>query len=569
MSERQRIVVGIDLGVSNSSISFHNPQTNEVEIIMTPQGTVSIPSYVSFSRMAHGEVHVGDLAKNDPQTEYVVFDAKRFIGLEKQDVDYSIMNYGPFSIIGDNPNDPMIGYVKLGVIDPTGHGDREYFYPEEIEALIIMYLKQLLEERVPNPEYEKVVVSVPASFNDNQRRATIVACQLAGFENVVLVNSSVAAIVDYQRETRNRLNDGNKVVVIDFGGGSLDIACCEVRNGGEIHVIEEHGKNHLGGNDFDRALMELIVKKMVEEGFIENENEYLPSEDDEREMTNLLFLAKRTKVMRLRKVAERAKITLSKQNVVEIDVCEIMSDGDPDNRIELTRREFEEACEELLEDFNNELRTITCQTGFHRQNIDLFVFVGKTSLIPAVSERVTRLFPRSVIANDAEFDMSVAVCKGACFYGLQNREDELERVVVNRYLNHSLGIDALAGGVIRLFEAGTPIPTPVVTKTFMTVTDYQESLRLNLFSGESQYAHSPEMKNCGTLIITNIPRRPRLTISIEISFQVDENELINVTVRILSQGNEIRTQDMTVTMTGRRLPEELQRMRHHVMMFTP
>ncbi|EDS89493.1 heat shock protein 70 putative [Entamoeba histolytica] len=244
MSDKTLVFVGIDFGTTFSSIAYYNPLNKTDCTINDEGGNKQIPSWVSFAQMENSGVIIGNGAKNEIFGECVLYDSKRIIGSDISDISDEDKKHWPFTVIGNNN-----GKACMEVYNPFKQKD-EIFEPEEISGMVLKNLILMAKSKLDNTEIGNIVVTVPTEFDDKKRNATLAACKLAGIENVTLVNEPVAALVEYKRTHNDVLSNDSKVVVIDFGGGTLDICCCKLQ-GKDISTVSVGGDKNVGGNDFD------------------------------------------------------------------------------------------------------------------------------------------------------------------------------------------------------------------------------------------------------------------------------------------------------------------------------
>ncbi|EDS88718.1 heat shock protein 70 putative [Entamoeba histolytica] len=379
--EQDSFSIGIDLGTTYSSIGYFDVIKGESVILQDDLGKEQVASWVSLSQLTTGGfMTIGDGAKNDANSECVIYDSKRIIGRDEGEVNYEDCDKWPFEVKGrDN------GSAYIECYNPQTQGIEE-FEPEEISGMILKHMYDIAQMRLNNKVITNVVVTVPVDFKDKQRNATLLACKLAEIKNVELVNEPTAAIVAYKREYPNSLTEGNRVVVIDFGGGTLDVACCRIGKDENIQVESSGGDQNLGGNDYDIVMMD-IIKQRVEDGV---EGYY----EKKQGMTQQEKIILNKKLIRLKKEAERIKIELSGKPDAELDLETLLPDSDDyDNDVfepTITRQEFEEECKNrgLYERFINKIKQVTQRKGYKKGNVQLVLFIGGTSKMPRIKQEV-------------------------------------------------------------------------------------------------------------------------------------------------------------------------------------
>ena len=254
----EKLNIGIDLGTTFSSIAAWNINHKLPELLKTPQDQTTIPSYISLSEMTGNGMIVGQRAKNDIESECIIFDSKRILGRTFVKIDKKDIEMWPFDVKDD-------GRPYIVVRNPLNEQGYERFEPEEVSGIILRYLMNVFRMRKPDYSIGEIVVTVPADFTDEQRKATKTACNLAGIPNITLLNEPSAAILEYKRVMSRSISIGSKIVVIDFGGGTLDVNCCIMGENDEVKVVSTGGDQNLGGNNFDQAMMNVIKNELIKE----------------------------------------------------------------------------------------------------------------------------------------------------------------------------------------------------------------------------------------------------------------------------------------------------------------
>ena len=276
MTEKEIVNIGIDLGTTFSSIAVYNQTTNQFECLTDPQDKSAIPSWVSFSE-SETRIKVGYAAKEDPKSEFVVYDIKKVIGREHMRIEKKSSESWPFEVQNDGDSTSIKVYTEQSM----KHNNKELFKPEEISAIVLSYLINIFKYRKPNCEVGRVVVTFPAQFSQAQRSAIETTCRLVqkttygleGLSNITRINEPTAAVLEYQRLLRlngkEELKNGSKILVIDFGGGTLDINFCTL-NFNRVTVEKNGGDQDFGGNNFDFVIQDIIKEKIKDQTGIEN-----------------------------------------------------------------------------------------------------------------------------------------------------------------------------------------------------------------------------------------------------------------------------------------------------------
>jgi molecular chaperone DnaK len=478
-------IVGIDLGTTNSLVAYVDEKTGLPRVILDRDGQVLLPSIVSFT----GEgVLVGAAAKRQlvRRPQATVYSVKRLMGRGYDDVKEELP-YLPFTVV------PAEGIVKIQM------GSREVT-PPEVSAIVLKSLKERAEAHFGEP-IEKAVVTVPAYFNDSQRQATKDAGRIAGLDVVRIVNEPTAASLAYGLQ---RIREG-LVAVYDLGGGTFDISILRVKDG-IFEVLATNGNTHLGGDDFDRAVVRWLLEDI--------------------RTTHQVDLAGDLEAMQeLRLAAEAAKIRLSSDDRTALT---IPFDGFTYRR-EITRAELERLIEALVDSTLTPCRMALADAGLAPSDVDEVVLVGGSTRVPLVRRRVQELFgktPHSQLNPDEVVALGAAV-QAAVIKG------EVSDVLLLDVTPLSLGIETLGGIVSVLIPRNTTIPTNA-REMFTTSVDGQRVVDMHVVQGERELA-----KDCRSLArfeLSGIDPMPAGMPKIEVVFLIDANGILNVTATELRSG---------------------------------
>lgn len=507
-------VIGIDLGTSTSCVSvFEGAQPT---VIVNSEGNRTTPSVVGF---ANGERKVGDAARRQAITnpKNTVYAIKRFMGIpfdkaqkEADRVTYNVINEG--------------GYPRVDI-------DGRKYTPQEISATILQKMKKTAEDYL-GTEVKDAVITVPAYFDDSQRKATIEAGQIAGLNVLRIINEPTAAALAYGVDKANK--DMN-IVVYDIGGGTSDVSILNF-GGGVFEVISTNGDSHLGGEDFDQAIVN-----------------YLVEEFEKQEGVNVSSDA--MAMQRLKEAAEKAKIELSTATATDINLPYLtLVNGVPKHlMLTLTRAKFEQLTENLYNKLIKLCKEALRLSKLETKDIDEVILVGGSTRIPKVVEAAKTVFQKdpSKAVNPDE-----AVSLGAAIQGaVLNKEDGVGDIVLLDVTPLNLGIETLGGVMTTLIEANTTIPCDK-EETFSTAADNQTEVTINLLQGNRPMAS--QNKSIGRFNLTGILPAKRGVPQIAVKISINANGVIEVSATDKGTG---KAQSIRVEGSSSLSKEEIERMK--------
>ena len=481
-------IIGIDLGTTNSCVAVVDVTTPQV--ISNREGSRTTPSVVGFTE--DGERLVGQIAKRQAITNpfNTVFAIKRLIG-RKYDSDEVVRakHVLPYQIV-QAPN----GDVKVKI------RDRE-FSPEEISAFVLMEIKSFAEDFLGEPITE-AIITVPAYFNDSQRQATRDAGKIAGLEVLRIINEPTAAALAYGLDNKkNQL-----IAVYDLGGGTFDISILKLEEG-LFEVLSTSGDTYLGGEDFDKRVMDWLIEVFQKESGIDLRED-------------------RMALQRLKEAAERAKCELSMASESRITLPFISADASGPKHLNtvLPRHEFEKMVEDLIQKTIDPVNDALKAANVTASQIDEVVLVGGQTRMPKVIEAVQRVFGKEPNRN---INPDEVVAVGAAIQGGILRGDIKDMILLD-VTPLSLGIETHGGLFTKIIERNSTIPTKN-SLIFTTVADNQNKVQVHVLQGEREF--SRENKSLGKFDLVGIPPAPRGVPQVEVTFSLDSNGIVSVTAR--------------------------------------
>ncbi|MCE2402919.1 molecular chaperone DnaK [Candidatus Poribacteria bacterium] len=494
-------VIGIDLGTTNSCVAIL--ESGDPKVIENTEGNRTTPSVVGFTK--EGERPVGQVAKRQAITnpENTIFSIKRFMGRKHNELGDDTSRV-PYELKSDKDGDVAVNI------------DGKEYSPPEISAMVLRKMKETAEAYL-GEEVTQAVITVPAYFNDAQRQATADAGKIAGLEVLRIINEPTAASLAYGLQ-----NEGDKkIAVYDLGGGTFDISILEIGDG-VFEVKSTNGDTHLGGDDFDQAIIDWMAQEFLSSQGIDLRNDQMA-------------------LQRLKEAAETAKCELSSTQQTDINLPFITSDasGPKHLNLTLTRAKLEQITDDLVERSLAPCRQALSDAEMQSSDIDEVILVGGQTRMPKVQEAVQQLFgkePHKGVNPDEVVAVGAAI-QGGVLAG----DEEVKDILLLDVTPLSLGIETLGGMFTRLIEKNTTIPTKKSEK-FTTAEDNQTAVDVHVLQGEREQA--VYNKTIGRFRLGDIPPAPRGVPQIEVTFDIDANGILNVSAKDTATGKE---QKITIT----------------------
>ena len=480
-------IIGIDLGTTNSCVAVM--EGNEPVVIPNEEGRRTTPSVVAF--MDNGERKIGDPAKRQAITNptRTIASIKRFMGLRYKEAAGEIGNAAYKVERGDNDT------VRVNI-------DGRQYTPQEISAMVLQKMKKTAEDFL-GAEVTEAVVTVPAYFNDSQRQATKEAGEIAGLKISRIINEPTAAALAYGMDKRNK---DMTIAVYDLGGGTFDISILELGDG-VFEVKSTNGDTHLGGDDFDRVLINFFADAFKDQEGIDLRKDPMA-------------------LQRLKDAAEKAKIELSASSETEVNLPYITAvDGVPKHLVlKVTRAKFEQLADDLVNRTLEPCRLALKDAGMDKAEIDEVILVGGSTRIPRIQAAVEEFFgkkPNKGVNPDEVVAVGASI-QGGVLSG------DVQDVLLLDVTPLSLGIETMGGVYDVVIESNTTIPT-TKSKTYSTAADNQPSVEIHILQGERPMAK--DNRTVGKFILGDIPPAPRGMPQIEVIFNMDANGILNVTAK--------------------------------------
>ena len=509
-------IIGIDLGTTNSCVAVM--EGGKPTVIPNSEGGRTTPSVVGFTK--DGEILVGQLAKHQLVTNphNTVFSVKRFMGRKVNEVKTEESEVS-FKIKGDKKGEVVIEIPNK----------KKDYTPQEISGFILKKMKETAEEYL-GTKVEKAVITVPAYFNDAQRQATKDAGKIAGLEVTRIINEPTAAALTYGLEKKK----DEKIAVYDFGGGTFDISILEIGEG-VVEVLSTNGDTHLGGDDFDKRIIDWVVSEFKKSDGIDISNDPMA-------------------MQRIREASEKAKVELSGTQSTNINLPYITADssGPKHLSLNLSRSEFNRMIDDLIERSITPCKAAVKDAKLNVSEIDEVILVGGSTRVPAVQEAVKNFFKKE--PNKSVNPDEVVAIGASIQGGILSGDENLKDILLLDVTPLSLGIETLGGVMTKLIERNTTIPVKK-SQIFSTAADNQTAVSINVLQGERDMA--AQNRTLGRFDLVGIPPAPRGLPQIEVAFDIDANGILHVSAVDKGTGKK---QQIKIDKSGALSEDEIEKM---------
>ena len=516
--------IGIDLGTTFSCVAFALEEEGKTEVIPNNYNKNTTPSYIKYYNTENGVNYiVGEDAKKESNSKYIIYEIKRLMGKRYSEVENKIefLKYKDFIQKGENDK------INIKIYN-------EIYTPQEISSHILSKLKKDIEKKFDLDYRQEIeaVITVPANFTNNQKNATKEAGNIAGFKVIRIINEPTSAALCYGMN--EKVEEGDYILFFDFGGGTLDISILQFFEESFI-VISSVGNQRLGGNDLDNVLLNYCI-------------DYLKS-------NNNIILENEPKLFNeTRLECEKCKIQLSdfQHSTIKIKL--------PNENIDIpiSREKFEELCEKknYWKEIENLLKYCVDDAGIELEDIKEIVFIGGSTKIPKVKEIIKKIFTNANINDSLNPDEVVA--KGAAIQAKMIKMGSSKGFT--DITNYSLGTDIVGGKFSCIIPKNSNIPI-IISETYCTVNDNQTSMNIGIFEGESE--NYEENHKLGNFIIEGIDPLPKGEAKVLVTFEIDENTILNVTADYKTDSKEIKKSLKIIEISTKSNEEEIQKSKQH------
>ena len=510
-----KIVIGLDFGTTNSTACYIDTQSGQSQLVTDISGFTQYASMLSFSKDKNGNLcQFGYTVKNNPSLTGVIQEVKRFIGKDFIDMEEMAEKLG--MNIEEGKNKECIFVIP----DPENEEEELRFTAEELVAIQLRHIKEIILQRCEKADFNKVVMTVPSSYTQKQVETIKMAYKLAGIDPLTIMREPSAAVYQFNQIQKDKKI--SRAMVIDIGGGTTDVCICEA-NGDNSTVRGNVGDPMLGGSDFDAIMMNMILEELENQGY---EKMYLFRKENGEVKQMKKERMKYTN--KLKQEAERAKIHLSTRDIYQVSLEKVLPRGDDDNfDIQISRADFEEKIkeEELVERIEDCIKDSLKKANIRASQVEKVLLIGGISMMPIVRQMVEKKFGKDKIAQVTENNFAItAVVKGAARYAQnyagtsESKETKDEQFET---LPDSIGIEVRGGEMKFIAKEGERTPIKNWEHEFETLFDNQDTINFSLYKGDEKYTMDNEYID--QFSVKNLPPKPKGEVKVKLMIDIEKS----------------------------------------------